>query len=93
MKRSRRVKSNTVTDNLVHAVASLQVEMRKSTDQVENAILMMNARASADALTDKSKEVAALVGLWIDRQKASGQTTVDLKRVDDIRTGIELALS
>lgn len=42
---------------------------------------------------DKSKEVAALVGLWIDRQKAEGQTTVDLKRVDDIRTGIELALS
>lgn len=42
---------------------------------------------------DKSKEVAALVGLWIDRQKAEGATTVDLKRVDDIRTGIELTLS
>lgn len=45
------------------------------------------------APVDKTKEVAALVGLWIDRQKASGQTTVDLKRVDDIRTGIELALT
>lgn len=52
--------------------------------------LDLNAKA---APIDKSKEVAALVGLWIDRQKIEGATTVDLKRVDDIRTGIELALT
>lgn len=93
MKRPRRAKSNTTVDNLVHAVASLQVEMRKSTDQVENVILMMNARTAAESPADKSKEVAALVGIWIDRQKAEGALTVDLRRVDDIRTGIELALT
>lgn len=62
---------------------------------------IINAHERIDSLVapgntppvDKTKEVAALVGLWIDRQKASGQTTVDLKRVDDIRTGIELALT
>ena len=38
-------------------------------------------------------EVAALVGLWIERQQAAGQTAVDLNRVKDVRAGIELALT
>lgn len=81
MKRPRRAKPNTTVDNLVHAVAHLQ----------RDVALLQIAPLPADR--DIAKEVAALVGAWIADQKASGQTTVDLKRVDDIRTGIELALT
>jgi len=42
---------------------------------------------------DIAAEVAALVGLWIERQQAAGQTAVDLNRVKDVRAGIELALT
>lgn len=83
-----------VIDNLVSTVASLQVELRKSTDQVENLILMMNARAAAEPdAGDIAMVTSSLVGVWIADQIAAGQTSVDLKRVDDIRTGIELALT
>ncbi len=74
----------------------MQEQNRQDALVTDLADLVHVAHKRIDSLlapVDKSKEVAALVGLWIDRQKASGQTTVDLKRVDDIRTGIELALT
>jgi hypothetical protein len=33
-----------------------------------------------------------LVGIWMTDQRAAGATNVDLKQVDDIRTGIRYAL-
>lgn len=77
----RKQNDDSVIGNIIHAVAQLQRD-----------VALLESAATA-APVDKTKEVAALVGMWIDRQKASGQTTIDLKRVDDIRTGIELALT
>lgn len=42
---------------------------------------------------DIAMVASSLVGAWIADQMAAGQTSVDLKRVNDIRTGIELALT
>lgn len=83
-----------VIDNLVSTVASMQVELRKSTDQVENLILMMNAKAAVEPdAGDIAMVASSLVGVWIDRQQSEGALTVDLRRVADVRAGIELALT
>lgn len=85
MKRPR----TTALERRVNTIAASVTGAHERMSTLENAFYASGSTPSAD----KSKEVAALVGLWIDRQKAEGATTVDLKRVDDIRTGIELALS
>jgi hypothetical protein len=91
--RAKKPTDTHVIDNLVSAVAAMQVEQRKSTDQVENLILMINGRiAAADASAPEYTE-DELVGMWMTDQRNAGATNIDLKRVDDIRTGIRYALS
>lgn len=72
---------------------ALSAHKRITAAETEIARLTHDARTAALGSGDIAKDVAALVGLWIDRQKIEGATTVDLKQVDDIRTGIELALT
>ena len=77
---------------LEQTIAHHSLSIQSAHERIDLLVEKIHASENTPS-TDKSKEVAALVGIWIDRQKASGQTTVDLKRVDDVRTGIELALS
>lgn len=69
-------------------IADLADLVRTAHTRIDSIVTPQNT-----APADKSKEVSALVGLWIERHKAEGAMTVDLKRVDDVRAGIELALS
>lgn len=78
-------------DAMIGHLAVGMADLNQRVGSLENAALI--ASQNFEAPRDKSKEVAALVGLWIDRQKAEGATTVDLRRVDDVRAGIELALT
>lgn len=135
MRKPKPTAHQTFNDNLTSAVAAMQVEMRKSSEQIENLILMMNARTAADSngsstpvievgresnedgeplvaidgktigtvdslrdfLDTASGSIAPtedeLVGAWMADQREAGATTVDLKQVDDIRTGMRYALN
>lgn len=90
-------RKKTATATKLDNVSDLALGAHKRITTLEGEIARLSFNQALDSQNtppvDKSKEVAALVGLWIDRQKAEGATTVDLKRVDDIRTGIELALT
>lgn len=93
-------KKPSVIDNLVAAVAAMQVNLRKSTDQVENLILMMNARVAAAAPDVEPIDHEAvnrfdeefLIGLWIADQRREGAKTIDLVQVETIREGMRYAL-
>lgn len=96
-----------LTDNLVKAVADLQVETRKmggaiASNHAEShgAAQYLDGRIDAMKTADDTPPTAAdlmatedsLIGGWMAQQADEGKTTVDLSIVEHIRTGIRLAL-
>lgn len=96
--------TDTVTDNLVKAVAELQVEMRKQGETLSNvqveagihseAIANLIVDTQAVSLSDDDKMAAEdmMIGDWLAKQAQDGKTTIDLAIIEHIRTGIRLAL-
>lgn len=85
--------SRTATGADLNNVSDMALSAHKRITTMEGEIARLSFNQATVPPVDKTKEVAALVGMWIDRQKAEGALTVDIRRVDDIRTGIELALT
>lgn len=87
----------TVADVLDIVMAQIDTARAELSEQMESLRSGIHARLDT-ATPPATKEptafdVSALVGVWIDEQQSEGKTTVDLARVNDIRTGIELGLS
>lgn len=89
----KRPRKPTALDNVSELALSAHKRITTMEGEISRIAFNQALDTQAPAPVDKTKEVAALVGLWIDRQKAEGALTVDIRRVDDIRTGIELALT
>lgn len=92
-----------IIGNLANAIVDLRAncdETRSALNSAMDTIALLGSKIeilnAAPATTTKEPtafDVSALVGVWIDEQQSEGKTTVDLARVNDIRTGIELGLS